>query len=330
MRAHGNVAQAVPLLDRALRIRERSLGPEHRDVAQTLADLAATLSQLGRTDHAQELALRALGIWERTDAPDAPDFATALALYTNLQAARGDPATARRYFNAHLPSGRRSLVRRIQLTPTRNPTCDRIARLGHVASAVQIARAGEDTGREHLRLMVRSLPERESLNYAVSRPKALDLILSLVRTVPGTTATALDAVIRSRALVLDEIVSRIQSASAPSADLANLRTQLLAARQRYANLVVRGPQDQATEGYSALIDEAREAKEAAERTLAERGARVFAPNCRTNAPGSTIYDARCPPVARSCHSSAIAIPDSRLQRPVMHNQAQTFPRTWPL
>jgi CHAT domain-containing protein/tetratricopeptide (TPR) repeat protein len=277
MRAHGNVAQAVPLLDRALRIRERSLGPEHRDVAQTLADLAATLSQLGQTDHAQELALRALAVWERTDAPDAPDFATALALYADLQAARGDPATARRYFERALA------IRAKTFGPTHPAFADTqirlaivLATLGNAASAIQIARAGEDTGREHLRLMVRSLPERESLNYAVSRPRALDLILSLVRTVPDAATSALDAVIRSRALVLDEMVSRIQSVSATSADVADLRTQLLSARQRFANLVVRGPQGQAIEGYSALIDEAKTAKEAAERALAERSARFRA------------------------------------------------------
>ena len=233
--------------------------------------------------------------------------------------------------NAHLPSGRRSLVRRIQLTPTRKSDLrSSVARLGHVASAVQIARAGEDTGREHLRLMVRSLPERESLNYAVSRPKALDLILSLVRTVPGTTATALDAVIaQSGACARRNRVENSISLGTfgrprqPANAVAGRATALRQSRSS------RAPRP----SHGRLLGTHRRSKggEGSSRTYTGRAwCRVFAPNCRTNAPGSTIYDARCPPVARSCHSSAIAIPDSRLQRPVMHNQAQTFPRTWPL
>ena len=38
----------------------------------------------------------------------------------------------------------------------------------------------EDASREHLRLMLRYLPERQSLSYAATRPKSLDLMLSLI------------------------------------------------------------------------------------------------------------------------------------------------------
>ena len=42
------------------------------------------------------------GIWERLDAPDAPEFATVLALYAKLQANRGDAAAAREYYERAL------------------------------------------------------------------------------------------------------------------------------------------------------------------------------------------------------------------------------------
>src|SRR4029453_13041155 len=97
-RAQGAPAEALPLLERALSIREHSSGPDHPDVAGTVPDLAAPLSRMGQPNRAQELASRALAIWERANTPDAPDFATALALYGELQLKRRDLASARTYF----------------------------------------------------------------------------------------------------------------------------------------------------------------------------------------------------------------------------------------
>ncbi len=60
-----------------------------------------------------------------------------------------------------------------------------LANLGERGSALRNAASAEATGRAHLRTMLRSLPERQSLNYAAVRPKALDLILSLSEVEPG-------------------------------------------------------------------------------------------------------------------------------------------------
>ena len=49
----GRPGQALPLLERALAIRQQRLGPEHRDVALTLADLASTLIAVGRSSRAR-------------------------------------------------------------------------------------------------------------------------------------------------------------------------------------------------------------------------------------------------------------------------------------
>ena len=81
---------AIPLLERALRIRETTLSKNHRDVARTMADLAGTLAVLGRSTRAQQLAIRAVNIWNGLDTPEAPEFATVLALYADLQSRRGE------------------------------------------------------------------------------------------------------------------------------------------------------------------------------------------------------------------------------------------------
>ena len=173
------------MLERALAIREKSLTRDHRDVARTLADLASTLTRMGQPARAQRLADRALAIWNELDAPDAPDHASVLALYAELQANRGDYAAAKDYYERALQiraeglrnresaargnsiaaraGGRRS--RRCRCRPA-SRRCRRIDR--------------PRTPRGHV---LRSLPERQSLNYAAARPRGLNLLFSL--SLPG-------------------------------------------------------------------------------------------------------------------------------------------------
>ena len=78
--------------------------------------------------------------------------------------------------------------------------------------AIEMALDAERIGREHLRLIGRTLPERDALMYATMRPVGLDLALTLMarrpHETPVSTAAVWDAVVRSRAVVLDEMASR--------------------------------------------------------------------------------------------------------------------------
>ncbi|HEY7185476.1 MAG TPA: CHAT domain-containing protein [Vicinamibacterales bacterium] len=145
-----------------------------------------------------------------------------------------------------------------------------LANLGDRVSALSNAVSAEATGRAHLRTMLRSLPERQSLEYATVRPRALDLILSLSRSTPDGGDVAMDSVIRSRAIVLDEMGARQRSQQVSGAD--PLRTAFSSAQQRIANLVVRGPGELSLAQYSAVLQEARGNSELAEQALAERSA----------------------------------------------------------
>jgi CHAT domain-containing protein len=146
-----------------------------------------------------------------------------------------------------------------------------LARLGESNEALKAASAAEITGREHLRLMLRYLPERQALNYAVTRPGGLDLILTFAVSGSEATSLALDSLIRSRALVLDEMAKRRNAVHAPAGD-AGLVADLARARQRLVNVVVRGPGDLAPSRYTALVNEARRDSERAEQLLAQRSA----------------------------------------------------------
>jgi CHAT domain-containing protein/tetratricopeptide (TPR) repeat protein len=271
-RENGSPGRALPLLERALAIRERSLGAHHRQVARTLVDLATTMVQVGRAKRARELADRALRIWEALDTPVAVDLATAYKLYADLQVNSGDPAAARRYYERALTITQQVFgVSHPGTAEIQIPLAFTSASLGEGDAAFRTAVEAERSGREHLGLMVRYLPERESLNYAAKRPRGLDLMLSLADAVPGAHTSAFDAAIRARGLVFDEMALRRTAASnTRQPELASLAVALASARQRLANLIVRNPSDQHPQQYLELIAVARTETEAAERALAEK------------------------------------------------------------
>ena len=261
------------MFERALAIREKNLGPEHRDVARTLVDLASALAAARQPTRAQALATRALGVWERLDAPDAPEFATVLALYAGLQARRGDAVAARNYYE-------RALAIRAKVFGSSNPAsaeaqaglASALATLGDHATALSTAATAEATGRDHLRLMLRSLPERQALLYAAARPRGLPLILSLTASAADAIPIGLDGLIRSRALVLDEIAARRSARHAVGDGSAPARIALTDVQQRLANLLVRGPGQMSPAQYTAVVEDARREGEMAEQALAEASA----------------------------------------------------------
>ena len=80
-----------------------------------------------------------------------------------------------------------------------------------------------------------------------------------------------DAVIRSRALVFDELAARNRSAyGSGDTEVAQLANQLSSARTQLATLLFRGVGDTTPEAYRKLIDDASQRKEKAERMLAEK------------------------------------------------------------
>ena len=151
--------------------------------------------------------------------------------------------------------------------------------------------------------MLRSLPERQALNYAAARPRGLDLILSLSGSMPDAIPIALDGVIRSRALVLDEIAARQRAAGrGVSKPTDPERVALTSAQQRLANLAVRGPGPMSPAQYTALLQTARRDSELAEQALAERSAEFRTERSRAQI-GLGEVKASLPTDARSCRSS---------------------------
>ena len=283
-REEGRPHDALPLLERALAIRQRSLGAEHRDVAHTLIDLAAARTQLGQLTQAERLAARAVRILEGLNEPDAPDFATALTVQAELQLRRSAVTDARRSYAQAVALRERMFGRaHPAVAEAQLGLAQAQAMSGDPASALDTAARAETTSRDHLRLMLASRPERQSLNYAATRPRGLDVILSMVGADARAAAIGLDEVIRNRASVLDEMAARRSGIHAAGDETRQLQAALASARQRFANLVVRGPGSLSVERYTALVNDARADSESTEEDLARRSAEFRKERAQANA-----------------------------------------------
>ena len=74
----GKYADAIPLAERALALREKVLGPNHPDVALSLNNLAQLYKDQGRYSDAEPLYQRSLAIREKALGRDHPDVAQSL------------------------------------------------------------------------------------------------------------------------------------------------------------------------------------------------------------------------------------------------------------
>ena len=68
----GKYTEAVLIAKEVLAIREKALGPDHPDVAQSLNNLAGLYDSLGDYAKAEPLYKRSLGIWEKALGPEHP------------------------------------------------------------------------------------------------------------------------------------------------------------------------------------------------------------------------------------------------------------------
>ena len=266
--------EALPNFERALAIRRRAIGENNPQVAQTLSSLAYSLANLGQIARARTLTEQALSIWSRIGGPKGTGLADTLMVHARVLAENGDYAGATRaYLDARgvrLPLlGESHPV----MAETDIALAGALAGQGKREQALSTALHAEDVGRTHLRLLLGYLSERQALGYAVRRPHGLDLALSLVSQDNGAGLRVLDEIVRGRALVFDEIASRRHPPSDADASVSPaLWNTLTSARQRLANLVVRGPTESRPDRYASLLADAQRQKEDAERALADRSA----------------------------------------------------------
>lgn len=98
----GKFAEAIPLAQRVLAVRQKALGPDHPDIATALNNLAALYDFLGRYSEAEPLYKRSLTIRIKALGSDDPDVATSLNNLAMLYKNQGRYAEAEPLFKRAL------------------------------------------------------------------------------------------------------------------------------------------------------------------------------------------------------------------------------------
>lgn len=268
----GDRSGARALYERALLVRQRSLGAEHPDVAWTMTNIARLAGASGQNAVALERVNQAVGIYRRAGVGDEPDhLARSLALQGQLAIARGDFALGAASLDEALGL-RESIFGRSHplVAEARADVAIVQLGLGRRDKAVHSALDAESIGRDHLRYTIRYLPERQAMAFAANRPRGLDIALSaLTHEAAQPSFAVLDGVVQSRGVILDELALRTSALAGDDPQVQSLNASVATLRARYANLVLRSMEDGVP---PAQLEATREAKEQAERELAERSA----------------------------------------------------------
>lgn len=272
----GQLVRARALYQQALRIRQETLSGVPPDIARTLANLARVDSNSGRASLALRRINQAIDICRTPGAADNPNLlGRVFGIRGTIDMRGGDFKAARASFSEALANQERRYSHAHPLSAIeRASVAWADFALGAYDSALSSALQAEQESRGQLRFTLRYLPERQALKYAAfayappNRTRGLDVALSMVADKSvRDPAAVLDAVFQSRGVVLDELAARSASAAVTDPRFVSLKAALVAARQRFAYLMLRSLQGESVR--PALLDEAREQREEAERALAE-------------------------------------------------------------
>lgn len=295
--AQGRREEARTLYSRALAIREKAVGLEHPSLVYTLTGFAELRARLAERDAARAMFNRALAIAERAFGPDHPVTALALQGRGDLELEEGKLAEAE-------SSIQRALRIRTDLLGPDHPLVAEsraslalvFAKTRRTAEAFDAAIDAERVSQAHLQVTAQALAERQALSYAAHRVSGADVALSILAANPKADANAVrrtwDAIVRSRGLVLEEMTWRRRiAATTNDATVARLATELAAARERVAGLLVRHAGGPASRD---RIEQALVARDAAERALAEQSAEFRSEQARSRT-GIAEASASLPP-----------------------------------
>jgi tetratricopeptide (TPR) repeat protein len=268
----GRDDEAIELYREAAALKERVLGAAHPSLALTLSNLSYLYSDRAEPETAESLATRALEINERAYGSAHVDLAYSLVSLGRAQTGRGDLAIARATLERALDLRTAALgPENPLLVPPLHFLSQVLLRAGAPREAFEHALRAESIARNNLRLTARGAPERQALRYAAERLSSLDIALAVAADLqdPSLSTAGWDGLIRSRAVVLDEMAVRHRlsaSGSDPSSSAAFAAYR--SAAERLVNVLLRGPGSGSVDDYRRRVAELRAVEEAAERSVA--------------------------------------------------------------
>jgi len=274
LRDQGHFSAAAEHYHQALDMYEK-LNPGSLYVADSLGNLAELERARKNIGLAMDYDLRALQVGQKS-CPNSWCMAGILNDLGEMAYERGDLTGSENYLRQAADMREKGLgPTHPDLARSLNDLALTLAGSGRRAEALEMALRAESIGAAHLRVSVRTLSERQALAYETIRASGLDLALTLTEraNTPSARSEVFDAMIRSRALVFDELAARHRSTyGSGDPEVTQLALQLSSARTRLATLVFRGAGDMKPEAYRNLLEEASRTKEKAERLLAEKSA----------------------------------------------------------
>jgi len=268
----GMVDRGMTANKKALSISEEVVGPESKVAAGNLINLGLGQAKNGQYDEAQAHFERALRIFQKD--PSAREYLC--IVYQDmafLMMKRREREETQRYLS-------RARAEFESVFGTKHPFFG--AYLG--SEALILAFAQEDDAaldavsqglavyRDHVVLTARSLSERQSLLYASRLTWLRSVLLSLAahNPVPPYVEKAVNGLVQTRGVILDEMAARNQVAWADDSEIQGLFEEAAAARNRLARLVMLGGQSTGGKRFQELLERAGREKDATERALAER------------------------------------------------------------
>jgi tetratricopeptide (TPR) repeat protein len=198
----GDYAKAEPLLQEALGIQRKVLGPEHPDTANSLNNLGLLYKDTGDYAKAEPLYQEALRIRQKVLEPEHPDTAQSLNNLGGLYQAMGEYAKAELLYQEALQIYQKALGPE---HPETAATIDNLAVLecdrGLIDEAAALARQASAAELTILSKIFSFTSEEQRLAY-------LDIFhpYSLFPFLKGTETDLAAAVLRYKGVVLDSIV----------------------------------------------------------------------------------------------------------------------------
>ncbi len=242
--ATGHPREARPLAERALEIRTRVYGPEHPETATSLLTVGSLELASGDAIAARAPIERAVAIRARVFGTDAPNTARAEDRLVEALVAGGRADTACRVARHALASKQARLgERHPDLAPTWLGYAVALRAAGREAEAFDAALWAETIARDHLLASLAALPEEQAMAYESARVSGLDLALALTTpAAPSRASRAWDAVVRSRACVMDAMSLRLREQGPVTDRRSRARHEReRIARRRLARLIMNAP-----------------------------------------------------------------------------------------
>ncbi len=270
-RAEKNFKAALPLTERALQGYLKTLGPGNLETVAELGVKASLLAEMGELSKSKDLYRQAIAGFDAQIGSDSYGAAEGRAELAEVDLRTGNNAEALELSRRAAASFAKLFGTDYRLLAgTLSVVAAAELKLGEVDKSFDDALESNRIRRTNLLAVTRTATERQALLYAEKGGDGLDVALQLgAHGVSSDQRLRLwDAVIRDRALVLDEMAERQRATrEQPTPEFATLNRNLTQAREELANAVVAGPRTKEKD-YSDRLSLLRVAVEDRERQLA--------------------------------------------------------------